>query len=284
MSQLPPSPQRRPPNLLLVPYDWRLSNRYNGHRLANIVEPALERWRNHHEENAEARLVFVCHSIGGLVARWYIEMCHGAQITRKLITIGTPWRGAAKSLIQLVNGVPTKLGPLSIDLTTFACSLISAEQLLPEYAAIDHSTSYATTTEAQLPGFNDHDRRARLADAMRFHTDLQAAEQARDGAADMTHMIVGVRQPTITTVRFDRDHAVALETFGDENDYGDGTVPLTGALGHNLTMDTNRVVRIRPPRQPAAQPDRTGSVRRSSPPNQYAGARSAKSRTTGERA
>ena len=36
-----------PGNFLPVPYDWRLSNRYNGRRLKTLVEPALERWRGH---------------------------------------------------------------------------------------------------------------------------------------------------------------------------------------------------------------------------------------------
>ena len=45
---------------------------------------------------AEAQVVFVCHSMGGLVARWYIEKCGGAEVTRKLITLGTPYRGAVR--------------------------------------------------------------------------------------------------------------------------------------------------------------------------------------------
>ncbi|NTU42004.1 MAG: hypothetical protein HGA78_02920, partial [Nitrospirales bacterium] len=63
----------RIPNLLPVAYDWRLSNRYNGRRLKNIVEPALERWRSQGEPFAEAKVIFICHSMGGLVARLYIE-------------------------------------------------------------------------------------------------------------------------------------------------------------------------------------------------------------------
>ena len=33
-------------------------------------------------------LVIVGHSMGGLVARWYIEKCGGAEVTRKLIWVG----------------------------------------------------------------------------------------------------------------------------------------------------------------------------------------------------
>ena len=37
-------PGSPPGNLLPVAYDWRLSCRYNGSRLASIIGPALERW------------------------------------------------------------------------------------------------------------------------------------------------------------------------------------------------------------------------------------------------
>ena len=73
--------------VLPVAYDWRLSNRYNAHRLATIVEPALQRWRDSRPERADAQLVFVCHSMGGLVARWYVEHCGGHGHTRKIITL-----------------------------------------------------------------------------------------------------------------------------------------------------------------------------------------------------
>ena len=71
-------------NLLPVAYDWRLSCRYNARRLGTIIEPALQRWRDQGGQYADAQVVFVCHSMGGLIARWYIEQCGGAEITRKL--------------------------------------------------------------------------------------------------------------------------------------------------------------------------------------------------------
>ena len=114
LARLPRAPPRSgapPGNLLPVPYDWRLSYRYNGQRLARLVEPALERWRAQGGPYADAQVVFVCHSMGGLIARWYIEQCGGAEITRKLITLGTPYRGAARALDQLVNGAHQGLGP-----------------------------------------------------------------------------------------------------------------------------------------------------------------------------
>jgi hypothetical protein len=106
-------PLDQPVNLLPVPYDWRLSNRFNARRLQRIVEPALERWRSQGGVYADASLVFICHSMGGLIARWYIEREGGAKYTRKLITLGTPHRGALKALEQLVNGVRKGIGPLT---------------------------------------------------------------------------------------------------------------------------------------------------------------------------
>ena len=99
-----------PANLVAFAYDWRLSNRYNAQRLKDTVEPVLDRWRaaQHHWREAQGdddtKLVFLCHSMGGLLARYYLEVLGGVEITRRLLTMGTPYRGAASALLQLVNG------------------------------------------------------------------------------------------------------------------------------------------------------------------------------------
>jgi pimeloyl-ACP methyl ester carboxylesterase len=231
----------RPANLLPVAYDWRLSNRYNGSRLARIVEPALGRWRAQGGHYQDAQVVFVCHSMGGLVARWYIEKCGGAAITRKLITLGTPWRGAGMALDKLSNGVPVKLGPIhKLNLDVFARSLPSLYQLLPEYACIASGDDYLKITEASIPELDT----ARAADAMAFHTDLQQAERDRPASKPMTHMLVGSRQPTITAFTITGGKAVPSDSFGTSNDYGDGTVPLTGAIGHDEKLNSNLIHRV----------------------------------------
>ena len=230
----------KPPTLITYAYDWRLSNRYNGQRLKTVVEPALERLRAQGGVFADARAVFICHSMGGLVARWYIEKCGGAEVTRKLITLGTPWRGATDALEQLVNGVKKGIGPISIDLTAFSRSMPSLYQLLPEYACISSGGDYAKTTEVSVPNIST----AMVADAMAFHTDLQASESARAASRDMTHMVLGIRQPTQTTVTFQDGRAVTSQTFGADDDYGDGTVTLTGAVGLGERLDTNLAVRV----------------------------------------
>ena len=79
---------------------------------------------------------------------------------------------------------------------------------------------------------------------MAFQTDLQESERGRADSRGIAHIVVGIRQPTNTTVRLADGRATVSETFGSENDFGDGTVPLTGAIGHDERLDTNIAVRV----------------------------------------
>ena len=60
----------------------------------------------------------------------------------------------------------------------------------------------------------------------------------------MTHAIVGIEQPTWTSLTITGTRVEPLYSIGGDDDRGDGTVPLTGALGHDLPMDTNTVHRV----------------------------------------
>jgi pimeloyl-ACP methyl ester carboxylesterase len=222
-----PGPGAPPGNLLPVPYDWRLSCRYNAQRLAAIIEPALQRWRDQGGPYADAEVVFVCHSMGGLIARWYIEQCGGAEITRKLITLGTPYRGAARALGQLVNGAHPGLGPLRIDLTRFARSMPSLHQLLPEYACLQHGGDLAKTTAITLSELDT----AMVADAMRFHTDLRDAEAGRPASLAATHAIVGTTQPTATTARLAGGRLELDDTYQDQDLAGTPPCRSSGPAG-----------------------------------------------------
>lgn len=238
-------PDAPPGNLVVVPYDWRLSNRYNARRLGAIVEPALDRWRAQGGPHTEAQLVFVAHSMGGLIARRYIECEGGAAHTRKLITLGTPYRGAASTVEQLVNGVRKGLGRFALDLTAFARSLPSLHQLLPEYACLDTGTGpLLRTTQITLPDLTT----PMITDAMAFHDEINTAAAARPDSRDTTHAILGARQPTTTTIRIADGRAEPLETYRDgdtlDNDYGDATVPTVGGITHGLPLDTNRARHI----------------------------------------
>ena len=244
-----PGPGAPAGNLIPVAYDWRLSCRYNAKRLGTIIEPALKRWRDQGGPYADAQVVFVCHSMGGLIARWYIEKCGGAEITRKLITLGTPYRGAARALDQLVNGAHRGLGPFRLDLTRFARSMPSLHQLMPEYACIEQGADLAKTTGITLPELDT----AMVTDAMRFHTDLQDAEAKRPQSLAATHAIVGTTQATATTARLTGDCIELLDTYQDRDLGGDSTVPIVAACRTDVPMNSNTLRRV---------PDKHGNLQR----------------------
>jgi pimeloyl-ACP methyl ester carboxylesterase len=235
-----PDDPERIPNLLAAPYDWRLSNRYNGRRLKRIVEPALERWRSQGGPFVDAKLIFICHSMGGLVARWYIEKEGGAGITRKLITLGTPYRGALSALDQLVNGVRKGIGPLKFDLTAFARSLPSVHQLLPEYACIESPRGLLKTTESTALELDA----AIVTDGMRFHDELEDAAAARPAGSYDLHPIAGIRQTTYTTARIVRGTMEPIETIDGVDEAGDATVPRLAAIPKATRPDSPIIRRI----------------------------------------
>jgi pimeloyl-ACP methyl ester carboxylesterase len=93
------------------PYDWRRDNRVAARQLAAVALPALRRQR---QDNPDAKLVLIGHSMGGLVARYFLECLDGWKDTRMLITFGTPYRGSLNAVGFLANGFEKKVGPFKV--------------------------------------------------------------------------------------------------------------------------------------------------------------------------
>jgi len=216
-----------PGNLLEFPYDWRLSNRYNGEQLKARVTPVLERWRDQGGRFADARVVLIGHSMGGLVARWYLQRCGGAEVVSKLITLGTPYRGSLKALDQLANGVRKGPWPFRVDLSAFARSMPSAYQLLPEYACIETDGRLKKTTETMLPEAVDPEQ---AKDAMLFHGQLDSSPVA----GYSTYLLTGRQQRTVTTATVVRNVLAPVDTIEGVNEAGDGTVPTVGSVPYGM--------------------------------------------------
>jgi hypothetical protein len=216
----------QPTNLLAFPYDWRLSNVASARRLRDAVVPSLDRWRQR-TRNPDAELVLVCHSMGGLVARWFLEVLGGWELTRWLVTIGTPFQGAPKALGALTNGVSKGWGAFKVDLTEAVRSFPSTYQLLPTYDCLDvgDGGGLRHLTTAPVPDLQtDMVRRA-----AEFHATI--AERARQRPADAyrTLAIKGVRQPTFQSARLTHDGVALVREYGGLDRGGDGTVPRPSA-------------------------------------------------------
>jgi pimeloyl-ACP methyl ester carboxylesterase len=208
------------PNLLEFPYDWRLSNRYNALLLKEMATKALEAWRTQ-PGMKDAKLVLVCHSMGGLIARWFAEKEKGSEIIRTIITIGTPFRGSVRALSALANPLEPGVGPFHVSLTAFARSLPSLYQLLPQYDCIVGGPTRRSLRDIPHPALNT----TLLKDAFEFHNSIAPAHEP----SYTLHKVAGIRQPTPTTAAIEQDRVTVLTTIDDRDQGGDGTVPRLAA-------------------------------------------------------
>ena len=86
-----------PPTLRLVPYDWRKSYSEAAERVAKTIDEIAA------SHNDDCRISIVAHSMGGMACRYYLESGgfdkrRGFPRVGKLITLGTPHRGAPYAL------------------------------------------------------------------------------------------------------------------------------------------------------------------------------------------
>ncbi len=214
-------------NLALFPYDWRLSVRHNAWQLALFAERAM--YRRVGRGVFERRdLVFVCQSLGGLVARWYVEKLGGAAATRRVVTLGTPYDGTAKAVEQLVNGVPESVGPFAAPLTELLRGMPSMYQLMTDRPCVDDAGTLRRVDEMPLPGLNP----AMVADAMALYRDLAAAEAARPAGTALTHAVVGDRQPTTTALRISHGRAEPVATAPGDGTVSSAVVEVGAGLDH----------------------------------------------------
>jgi pimeloyl-ACP methyl ester carboxylesterase len=217
-------------NYYELPYDWRRHNRVAARKLRRESAEWLVRRRKTHPD---ARLVLVAHSMGGLVARYFLEVLGGWKDTRALITFGTPYRGSLNALDSLVNGV-RKAGIL--DLTQLSRSFTSIYQLLPIYPCLDIGTgALVRLSEAgdvlQLNA--EQQERVRAAEA--FHREIEDAVEANQAAVAAgtaryaIRPVVGIDQPTSQTA-IKRDNGFEmLRSRQATDESGDGTVPRVSA-------------------------------------------------------
>lgn len=215
------------------PYDWRRDNRVSARRLQRFVETQLPRWR-HWSGARDAKVILIGHSMGGLVARYYVEVLGGWKHTLALITVGTPHRGALGALDILSNGIP-KLKRI-FDIGPWARSFESVYQLLPTYRALQVDDAYMRVVEAPaLPNIDA--ARAAVArqdffEAMRLAREAHLNEPSYD--RNLLVPWVGTRQETWQSARLQDGRITAGYAappgLRPELADGDGTVPRISAI------------------------------------------------------
>lgn len=218
-------------NFRHFPYDWRRDNRISAQRLQSQAMDWLAHWRAEFGA-ADAKLVLIGHSMGGLISRWFIECLGGWKDTRALITLGTPHRGSPNAVDFLVHGMKKGIGPLGMDLSPLLRSYTSVYQLLPIYPCIDAGgPENLRVAEAAADGLLPHVDVARATAARAFHQQIedQQANNAKIGEyaerGPKLVPVVGIEQPTLQSARVAGSNVEFVRSWNGTDSGGDGTVP-----------------------------------------------------------
>ncbi|WP_306900533.1 lipase/acyltransferase domain-containing protein [Arthrobacter sp. B1I2] len=235
-----------PANLIAFPYDWRLSCRYNARQLKAVVDRKLQLWRIHSGEPG-AKVILIAHSMGGLVARYYLEVTGDAEDRgdgqwrkcRALFSFGTPYRGSIDAVGYVANGYKK----LFHDFTEMLRSCPSVYELMPVYRAINHNGTWKRPYDIDIPNATP----GYLNAAKVFHDEIKAATamHARDPDyakdAYKTFPLVGVGQTTLQSANFSGSSLSTSWTVPESIDNllagGDGTVPRVSATPIELSED-----------------------------------------------
>jgi hypothetical protein len=213
--------------LYVFPYDWRVDLTETATRLADLLDSIVA-------ATVDADLKLVCHSMGGVVARFYLEA--GAFTTRPayarislLVTLGTPHNGAAVAYAAAVGLEKTTF--LSVDQTRTLANDPRYPSLYQLFPAKTHSFIWGREAASS---FKDHaaDDPAIVAKFGLHASGLAAWATLRKAltGARPAHVryffIVGSRQETIVRLAWNGSTLATVEL----EDSGDGTVSLPGAM------------------------------------------------------
>ena len=220
---------RRECELYEFPYDWRRPIEYN----ADVLHTCLEKWA----AGSDKRFTLIGHSMGGIVSRAYLVQHAAAaeQRLKRVISLGTPYYGAANAIENIVLGnemlaLAQKLNSrnqtkgLILNMPSFYELLPAPPDLFPAGRAYAANWNLYDAAEWRWDGL----RQDYLALAQRFHARLTGADPQVE-----TVQIAGCNLDTTVGVErtFDSNEKPRFEAIHLEEgpDAGDGTVPLWSA-------------------------------------------------------
>lgn len=228
----------RDKNLFLFAYDWRKSN-FNSASLLNAFIDGCKQSGSGCESLADGQFDIVAHSMGGIVARIFMDQhaANGSRI-KNFVTLGTPYRGSHAATQTLVEGFSGIARFMSGDQNTAKRVMLSFEsgfELAPTYAYCCFiGSSWNDSEELNLgdpQAWNNFLPDGETYDVWKEHIEKGVARQAQIKAIvekDSTTSIYAVAASNIRTTGV----LLINDQSGDSSwsyTRGDGTVPILSA-------------------------------------------------------
>ncbi|MGH3753599.1 MAG: esterase/lipase family protein [Pseudonocardiaceae bacterium] len=245
-----PAGYRLDATVVAVPYDFRLSIVDAAQRLHDQISQRLAHlWPD--DDPKTARVVVIAHSMGGLVARYWLGQESNWERCRALITLGSPHRGAPKALDVLANGIA--FGPFRI---TRPVKVLrewpSMAELLPRYPAVLDTTMQPSGHREAL--LRPHELPLEFADAARaafaVHEEIEAGWDKIPLRGPQMVPRIGYGHGTLRScawdgcrVRVSKGEPAGVGLGKWSTDLGDGTVPAYSGLP--LEMDRHSPTGLR---------------------------------------
>ena len=189
-------------------------------------------WRALAEREPQAQLVRFGHSMGGLVARYFLEVLGGWRETRALLTIGTPFRGSVNALDFIVNGFRKGIGPGDlVDLSIRPCARCRPPtSSCRSTGVLGGPQRHVQQAHRKAAGDPRADSASLLRSGLGFHEEIAAVERDNlklDEYVEKGYRLIavsGIAQPTLQSVKPLGGGLKALKSYAGRDRDGDGTV------------------------------------------------------------
>lgn len=222
-------------DVIFFDYDFRMTNSTSAAKLAT-------------ELSGYSEVVLVAHSMGGLVAgKFLANSATNRNKTTALITLGTPFVGAAKCIDVMETGEMITFSLAGVNITLFKNTIrdmskncYAAYQLLPtskyysvtgSYPLSVNGTNYSTaTTQLQNTPWGKKSNgtvKPMFSTATSFHSSLFSGTTHITNYSDVTaYTLAANGEDTISKVSMNSNYEITAVTYSNS---GDGTVLLKSA-------------------------------------------------------